>query len=227
MASFSSISSAVKTIQADVGRINILINNAGVAAIPGGLTSSGYEIQFGTNYMGHALLTHLLLPMMLKVATSEADPVRIINVSSEGYSHIGAPGIHFYSLKDANAWGGSWTRYAQSKLANILHVKALAKRYPAILSVSVHPGTVNTDIFNKMNSMVLKVMLTLVGWAVLSSVEDGAKNQLWAATSKDVRSGVYYTPVGVKNSGNRFSEDDELADELWEWTEAELKKHGF
>lgn len=227
LSSFSSISSAVKTIQADKGRLNILINNAGISSTPEDLTEDGYEIQFGTNHMGHALLTKLLLPMMLKVSTSEADPVRIVNVSSEAYGHVTAPGIHFYSLKDATAWGSGWTRYAQSKLANVLHTKALAKRYPSVLSMSIHPGTVNTDIFNKMNSMVIRVMIKLTGWAFLCSIEEGAKNQLWAATSKDVESGVYYTPIGVKSSGNKFTEDDELADELWEWTETELKRHRY
>ncbi|KAL5350783.1 hypothetical protein ACLOAV_004352 [Pseudogymnoascus australis] len=222
MASFASIESAVAVVtsslsesKADSERLDILINNAG----------DGYELQFGTNHMGHALLTKLLLPTMLKTAELAPDggSVRIVNISSDGHYHATAPGIHFDDLNIVN----NWTRYAQSKLANILHAKALAKRYPSIISVAVSPGTVRTTIFEKMNSPVMNTLIWLFGWASMVDIPEGCKNQLWAATAPGVETGIYYWPVGVTGGGSKFSKDEALEDKLWEWTEAELAKHGY
>lgn len=224
MASFASIEAAVDVVKADFERFDILINNAGISNLPPDVTKDGYELQFGTNHMGHALLTKLLLPAMLKTAASApADSVRIVNISSDGHYNAIAPGIHFDDLNIVN----NWTRYAQSKLANILHANALAKRYPSILSVAVTPGVVQTSIFEKMNSPVLNVLLMMFGWAYLVTIPEGCKNQLWAATAPGVERGFYYSPVGVKGFGSKFARDEALEDKLWEWTEAELAKHGY
>ncbi|KFY55259.1 hypothetical protein V496_07033 [Pseudogymnoascus sp. VKM F-4515 (FW-2607)] len=232
MASFASIESAVAVVtsslsesKADSERLDVLINNAGVSNLPPDVTKDGYELQFGTNHMGHALLTKLLLPMMLKTAELAPDggSVRIVNISSDGHYHATAPGIHFDDLNIVN----NWTRYAQSKLANILHAKALAKRYPSIISVAVSPGTVRTTIFEKMNSPVMNTLIWLFGWASMVDIPEGCKNQLWAATAPGVETGIYYWPVGVTGGGSKFSKDEALEDKLWEWTEAELAKHGY
>ncbi|KFY10825.1 hypothetical protein V491_07459 [Pseudogymnoascus sp. VKM F-3775] len=223
MASFASIESAVAVVKADMERLDILINNAGISNVPPGVTKDGYEIQFGTNHIGHALLTKLLLPTLLKTAESApAGAVRIVNVSSDGHYHA-RTGINF---DDFNS-GINWTRYARSKLANILHAKALAKRYPSIVSVAISPGTVQTSIFEKMNSPILNVLITLFGWASMVTIPEGCKNQLWAATAPVVEPGIYYWPVGVKGGGSSFSKDEALEEKLWEWTEAELAKHGY
>ncbi|KFY45968.1 hypothetical protein V494_00688 [Pseudogymnoascus sp. VKM F-4513 (FW-928)] len=224
MASFASIESAVAVVKADFDRLDVLINNAGISNLPPDVTKDGYELQFGTNHMGHALLTKLLLPTMLKTAESApAGAVRIVNISSDGHYHTTAPGINFDDLN----LGNNWARYAQSKLANILHAKALAKRYPTIISVAVSPGTVRTSIFEKMNSPVLNVLITLFGWASLVTIPEGCKNQLWAATAPGVEPGFYYWPIGIKGGGNKFARDEALEEKLWEWTEAELAKHGY
>ncbi|OBT66978.1 hypothetical protein VE03_04252 [Pseudogymnoascus sp. 23342-1-I1] len=224
MASFASIESAVAVIKADSERLDVLINNAGISNLPPDVTKDGYESQFGTNHMGHALLTKLLLPTMLKTAESvPAGAVRIVNISSDGHYHATAPGIHFDDLNIEN----NWTRYAQSKLANILHAKALAKRYPTIISVAISPGTVRTAIFEKMNSPVMNTLIWLFGWASMVNIPEGCKNQLWAATAPGVETGIYYWPIGVKGGGSKFSKDEALEDKLWEWTEVELAKHGY
>lgn len=125
------------------------MNNAGIMACPEGLTKEGYEIQFGTNHVGHALLTKLLLPTLQRTAKGAPEgSVRIVNLSSMGEQMAPKPdGIKFDHLKAPNSGGiNTWTRYGQSKLANVLFAKALAKRYPEIVSTSVHPGVVQTEL---------------------------------------------------------------------------------
>jgi NAD(P)-dependent dehydrogenase (short-subunit alcohol dehydrogenase family) len=124
----------------------------------------------------------------------------------------------------------TWTRYANSKLANILFARELARRYKdqGITAVSVHPGVVDTNLYKSAFSGLMGWMDKAKSW-IYTSVEDGAKNQLWAAMGKlgegkgEVISGEYYTPVGVAGQGTRVSGDMVLAGKLWEWTEQELK----
>ena len=146
LASFPSIANAAKTVLANSDRLDILLNNAGVMALPPGLTEQGYEIQFGTNHVGHALFTHLLMPRLLETAQKPGADVRIVNLSSMGHQLASKEGIVFNELKTTMEPRITWTRYGQSKLANILFTKELAKRYPSITSVSVHPGVIKTDV---------------------------------------------------------------------------------
>ncbi|KAI4250854.1 MAG: hypothetical protein LQ352_005210 [Teloschistes flavicans] len=114
-------------------RLDIFIANAGVMAIPDGLTAEGFEIQFGTNYLGHAILLQLLQPLMLRTArdsSSEkgANDVRFVAVSSFGHTMAPSQGIEFERLKTPDA-GTKWQRYGQSKLADILFAVGMTKRY--------------------------------------------------------------------------------------------------
>jgi NAD(P)-dependent dehydrogenase (short-subunit alcohol dehydrogenase family) len=116
-----------------------------IMATPYSETPQGFEIQFGTNYIGHYLFTRLLLPTLLTTAaTAPRGSVRIVNVSSNGHGYASKAGIEFTNtnLKDAS----TWTRYGQSKLANILHARALADKFgdKGLLTASVHPGAVHT-----------------------------------------------------------------------------------
>lgn len=102
-------------------------------AIPDGLTAEGFEIQFGTNYLGHAILLQLLQPLMLRTArdsSSEkgANDVRFVAVSSFGHTMAPSQGIEFERLKTPDA-GTKWQRYGQSKLADILFAVGMTKRY--------------------------------------------------------------------------------------------------
>lgn len=115
-------------------------------ATPASTTAEGYEIQFGTNHLGHALLTKLLLPVLIKTAEEEGSDVRIINLTSGGEAFAPKGGIAFDELKSDMASHLTLRRYGQSKLANILFTKQLAKRYPMIKSVAIHPGAVNTEL---------------------------------------------------------------------------------
>ncbi|KAI9831530.1 MAG: hypothetical protein M1826_003420 [Phylliscum demangeonii] len=229
LSSFASIAAAAQTFHASSDRLDILMHNAGIMAVPAGTTTDGYEIQLGTNHLGPALLTKLLLPTLLKTAAG-ADDVRIVNLSSFGHNGAPSTGIDF---EDTHLPTSSvWTRYGQSKLANILFSRELARRYPPLTSVAVHPGFVRTDLINSVqgDSALIRYGYKLFGGLIYTHVADGARNQLWAAAGAPrdaLVNGAYYTPVGVKNAGSKWARDDALADRLWRWTLDELAKHGY
>lgn len=196
-------------------------------AVPNGITNDGYEIQFGTNHLGHALLTKLLLPTLLSTAQVLGADVRIITLSSSAHS-VSTPkgGIAFSLLKTVQEEDGRIAKYGQSKLANILHVKELARRYPQIKVVAVHPGMASTGLKGGMaDQWCLRALQAGVGAVIGVSAEEGAWNQLWAATSKEVMSGTYYVPVGKRSEGSGDSRNGVLAGRLWEWTEKELVEY--
>jgi NAD(P)-dependent dehydrogenase (short-subunit alcohol dehydrogenase family) len=236
LASFASIRKAVDTFLSENDRLDLLINNAGILGRPAGLTDDGYEMQFGTNHMGHALLTKLLLPILERTANektaSEAErDVRIINLSSEGYKFSPAPGLLLSQNKTDLADISGIARYGQSKLANIYFTQGLASRHPSIKSVAVHPGTVSTGIFEgaKETYPLAAWLMQTAGKFFFMDVKAGAVNQLWAATAKSelVKSGKYYNPVGEEVKGSELVDNKEQAESLWEWTEKELAGHGF
>lgn len=144
-------------------------------------------------------------------------------------------GILFNELKTDMAPSFTVSRYGQSKLANVLFAKELAKQYPRITAVSVHPGVVNTELYRSTAKWaVLGGMMELARKYAYTSVQDGAKNQLWAATARkgseakgEVESGEYYTPVGVAGQGSKLTKDEALANKLWTWTEAELAEYSL
>lgn len=226
LASLASVKEAASKVLATASRLDILMNNAGIMAVPPAVTADGYEIQFGTNHMGHALLTKLLLPLLLKTANSQpGSDVRIVTLSS--HSHVRAPacGIDFARLRAADPESWPFTKYGVSKLANILHAKQLAKRYPSIKTVAVHPGIVNTNLtmILKGSSKLARIISPVVAYFSGVSVEKGVLNQLWGAVGAGVESGQYYEPVGVGGKGSPLTEDGGLAEKLWVWTERELE----
>ncbi len=229
LTSFSSIAEAASTFQRSETRLDILINNAGIMACPYSTTKEGYEIQFGTNHMGHALLTKLLLPTLLKTADA-----RIVTLSSAGHA-IGVKNGLIFDQR-ALEQQGTWKRYGQSKLCNLLYARELSERYPQITSVSIHPGVIFTDLFQSLRTNVLlKLGLWIYGcffWLIpghFKSTEGGALNQTWAATVEKEKlvNGSYYKPVGVRSEGSKSARDRGLQKKLWEYTEAELGRHGY
>lgn len=231
LTSFDSIKDAAKKFLAQEERLDILMLNAGIMAVPPGQTKEGYEIQFGTNHVGHALLTKLLLPTLQATAKRPEKPdVRVVSLTSAGLGLATAGmGINFDYVKTDGSQTYTWTRYGQSKLANALFVRELAKRYPDIKAVAVHPGSVDTTLFHPFGKSLgwLNAVYTLALKAVLVPIEQGARNQVWASVGKEVESGEWYAPVGskgtVKVRGTDLARDDALAEKLWNWTENELK----
>ncbi|KAM0714051.1 hypothetical protein Q7P37_011015 [Cladosporium fusiforme] len=227
--SLESTKEAAAAIISQATRLDILYNNAGIAATPASLTKDGYETQFGINHVGHAYFTQLLLPLMLTTASSApANSVRIINVSSMAHTRVPQAGLALADAKTDMASYHTFTRYGQSKLANILFTRKLAQLYPSITSVSLHPGFVDTEINRgkgggaKWLNMLIR---NIVGWVGVS-VQEGAKTQLWCAAADEVKNGTYYEPTGVAKPGSKWAQNEALRDELWEWTEKELKAHG-
>lgn len=242
LASFASVKRAADQVLASNDRLDILINNAGVMGLPPHpTTKEGYEIHFGTNHMGHALLTKLLLPLLLKTAAAESESksesaqpadVRIVNLSSG--AHNMPPNGVFLPDKVVTPMEGVWsyTRYAQSKMANVLHARELARRYPQIICVSADPGRVQTPLLDEMfktKNFTTYFQKTYDYFAKPLSARQGAYTELWCATFKkdEVKSGEHYVPFGHRVPGHKKSRDEAIAKKLWDWQEAEFKKHGY
>lgn len=203
--------------------------NAGIAAAPPSLSNSGYELQFGTNHMGHALFTQLLMPTLLR--TKAADPaadVRIVIVASEGHKFAPKGGIQFDNVKTEMPNNMSMGRYGQSKLANILFGKELAALYPQVKTMSVHPGTIDTPILRSgaQNHPYLAALAKPLMKLIADTPETGAKGQLWACVSDGVTSGGYYEPIGKVGTQTAAAKDGKLQKDLWDWTNRELTEHG-
>ncbi|KAI0377724.1 NAD(P)-binding protein [Hypomontagnella monticulosa] len=203
-------------------RLDIFIANAGIMATPPGLTEEGFEVQWGSNFLGHAVMEQLLRPILLRTAESGRD-VRHVEVSSNAHSFAPKGGIQFEQLREAAAVG-EFARYGQSKLAQILYCQALARRYPQITSIPVHPGVGKTGLMTHAKAGWARAAINVTGF-LIKSAEECAYNSLWAATAplQTIQNGQYYEPVGKKTSGSKLAGDEALAEKLWEWTANELK----
>lgn len=204
--------------------------NAGVMALPPGETEMGHEIHLGTNHTGHFLLTKLLLPTLLKTAQEPNSDVRIISLSSVGHNF--APSFEFIWNQDKLKRAHTMVRYGVSKAANILCAAELARRYPLITAVSVHPGIIFTDLYTPSPASEHPTIAALISKCVRifgTPVRAGAYNQLWAAAGaqkQDLVNGAYYVPVGNLKAHNKYTKSEEQGRRLWDWTEAELRKFG-
>jgi retinol dehydrogenase 12 len=182
-----------------------LINNAGLAG-QRGVTASGFELAFGTNYVGPFLLTGLLLDRLRQSA-----PARIINVSSIG--HYRAPGIDYDAVRQPTKSFTGMPEYGVSKLGNVLHAQELARRLAGdgVTAYSLHPGAVATDVWRRVPWPVRP----LIKRRMLSSSE-GAKTSLYCATSPEVagESGHYYDNCRRKEPSPAAT--PQLARELWD-----------
>ncbi|KAK6604043.1 short-chain dehydrogenase reductase family [Botrytis cinerea] len=226
LSSLSSIAAGIKMFKHD--RLDIFMGNAGIMAVPAALSKDGYEIQFATNHLGNAAVLHHLLPIMLKTAELPSSDVRIVLNTSLGWKFRPSQGIVFDKLKTTqeDLPFGTWSRYGQSKVANILYVAELARRYPQITSVAVHPGVINTGLVSNLSFWhKWFVYVTTVSQTI--SVEQGIMNQTWAAAGAkkdELANGAFYMPVGVESNStlDTTAKDLKLAKELWEWTEKAL-----
>jgi NAD(P)-dependent dehydrogenase (short-subunit alcohol dehydrogenase family) len=236
LTSLASVKAGAKMFLASNTRLDKLICNAGVMALPPGLTKDGYELQFGTNHISHALLVKLLLPTLTESAKLPGTDVRVVFLSSEGYGGHPIGGIIFKDLKTTQSFAvlGPWQRYGQSKLANVLYPAELARRYKdsRITFMSIHPGIFNTGLIKDLplgQRMFVRVSTSVKGGPKEEAKGgQGAWNTCWAATGKkssdgkDVVNGAFYYPVGKPIKLMRDGGNTELAGKLYEWTEKEL-----
>ncbi|KAH6869317.1 hypothetical protein B0T10DRAFT_451168, partial [Thelonectria olida] len=123
LASFASIKRAADSFLSQSERLDVLMNNAGLMAAPPGLTTDGYEVQFGSNYLGPALFTKLLLPTLAKTAGLQGGDVRVVNLSSELFKQAPREGILLSRCKTSLDGISGLARYGQSKLADYYHTR--------------------------------------------------------------------------------------------------------
>ncbi|MGW0162031.1 SDR family NAD(P)-dependent oxidoreductase [Mycobacterium sp. NPDC003323] len=191
LGSLNSIRAAATELKDAHDRIDLLINNAGVMTPPKSTTADGFELQFGTNHLGHFALTGLLLDKLLDLGDS-----RIVTVSSNGHKMGGA--IHWDDLQ----WERSYSRmgaYSQSKLANLLFTYELQRRLAArgkTVALAAHPGTSSTELARNLPEVAQRAF-SVVSPLISQSAADGALPTLRAATDPGALGGQYYGPSGV------------------------------
>jgi NAD(P)-dependent dehydrogenase (short-subunit alcohol dehydrogenase family) len=162
-------------------RLDILMCNAGIMAQPAQLSKDGYEIQFATNHLGHALLIKTLLPILLRTSEQPGSDVRIVCNSSEGWRGHPKGGIQFDRLKTVQDYPllGKWIRYGQSKVANIVYARELAKRYPGITSAAIHPGVIATPLVTNLGFVDrMMVYLPVAATGKFLTLEQGIREQI-------------------------------------------------
>jgi NAD(P)-dependent dehydrogenase (short-subunit alcohol dehydrogenase family) len=227
MASLASIASFAEQMEAQNRPIDLLVNNAGVMTPPKRQTTlDGFELQFGTNHLGHFALTGRLLPLL-----RAGNAPRVTTVSS-GAHHAGR--IDFNDLQWQKRYQ-PWAAYGRSKLANLLFAFELQRRSDAggwgLMSNAAHPGYARTDLIANgpgLDSMMSRLGGVLIAPWASQSASAGALPQLFAATSPDARPAGYYGPsrlfelVGPPAPAriSAAAQDQTVAKHLWDVSEA-------
>jgi NAD(P)-dependent dehydrogenase (short-subunit alcohol dehydrogenase family) len=222
LTSLDAIRDAAEELKAAHQRIDLLINNAGVMYTDKGATKDGFELQFGTNHLGHFALTGLLLDRLLPVEGS-----RVVTVSSIGHRILAK--IHFDDLQ-ADRGYNRVAAYGQSKLANLMFTYELQRRLKAkaalTQALAAHPGGSNTELTRNIPRL-LKPAVEVV-WPLMSqSAEMGALPTLRAATDPAAQGGQYYGPDGIGEQrghpklvqSSKQSHDEAQQRRLWEVSE--------
>jgi NAD(P)-dependent dehydrogenase (short-subunit alcohol dehydrogenase family) len=206
---------SVRAFADATGRLDVLVNNAGVMAVPLTRTADGFEMQFGTNFLGHFALTGLLMP---KIGD------RIVTLSSwaHRFGRIAFDDLNWHRRR-YRAWGA----YGQSKLADLMFAyelqRRLATRGSTLRSVAAHPGYAATELQSHTESVADRVM-ALGNRLLAQSAEMGALPTLYAATAPDVSGGDYYGPDRFgeirghpqRVRSSKASRDETVAANLWE-----------
>ncbi|CAM2770440.1 SDR family NAD(P)-dependent oxidoreductase [Prescottella defluvii] len=204
--------------------IDLLINNAGVMYTPFARTADGFELQFGTNHLGHFLLTTLLLPNLQSAAERSGAASRVVTVSSDAHH------AHAVDLADPNFRERPYDKfvaYAQSKAANVLMTVELQQRYAdgGVHAFAVHPGVCATglsrhmsrDDFAEMKAMSAGKPGLLTN---LKSIPAAAATSVWAATAPELvpAGGAYLADCAIGRASDH-AVDPATAEKLWELSE--------
>ena len=197
-------------------RVDLLINNAGVMACPLGRTADGFELQLGTNHLGHFAWTNALLPNLVSGS-------RIVNLSSRGHfrSAMRWDDPHFRSTEYEK-----WQAYGQSKTANILFTKALSAR--GFTSYAVHPGVILTELGRHLTADDTKGIATRL--PAFKTVPQGAATTVFAAVADGLPNGSYLEDCQVAGPVNEdhtagvmpWATDPDEAERLWTWSEEQV-----
>lgn len=213
LSSFESVRGAAAEIAELAPKLDILVNNAGLAGQKG-LTADGFELTFGTNHLGPYLLTRLLLPNL-----QAATPARIVNVASRAHYRTGP--IDFTKVRKETATPTGFPEYCQSKLANVLFTRELARRLEGqdIDVYAVHPGVVASDIWREVPAPARALMKLF-----MITNEEGALTSLHCATAPSAKgkTGLYWDKSKPKQPASN-AQDDAAAADLWrrsaEWVD--------
>lgn len=216
LADLLSVRALVSDLNKSLERLDVLVLNAGVMACPLSVTKDGFEMQLGTNHLGHMALTQGLLDKLKATGTVES-PARVISVSSEGH-RLGS-----INLKDLNysrnRQYNEWSAYGQSKLANILFAKELASRMKAenanVAAFSLHPGVIMTNLQRHMGLM--RSVFFFIKY-FMKDIPQGAATTVYAATDPEVvktHNGEYLADCKVYKP-SKAGRDVALAKSLWE-----------
>lgn len=226
LTSLASVNAAADKVIAICPRLDVFLANAGIMAKPPGLSEDGYEVQFATNHIGHALLTRRLLPLLEKTAAMPGADVRVLFTSSTAWYGGSMQFDDLRTTKDTAVVMGRWKRYCDTKLANVLYARELAKRYPKLLCFSFTPGVVGTSLVSDLGRFD-RWFVYVSQLGRIRTVEQGSYNHLWALSVPrgSIKAGAFYEPVGkLSTYENASSKDPQMAGRLWEWTEKELEK---
>lgn len=208
-----SVRACVDAVKRDGARLDGLIANAGIMALPRLQQAFGYELQFFTNHVGHFLLVTGLLDRL-------ADDGRVVILSSAAHRMTPQGGIDFDNLSGEKNYRG-WKMYGQSKLANLLFARELARRLQGSRRTAnaVHPGVIRTNLGRHMGR-VSNALFGGIGRAFFKTIPRGAATEVWAATHPDLTavSGEYLADCNVAVS-SPLGRDPDLARRLWEATE--------
>ncbi|OBX18803.1 short-chain dehydrogenase [Erythrobacter sp. QSSC1-22B] len=229
LASLGSIRAAAEQALARFDHVDLLINNAGVMACPLSRTADGFELQFGTNHLGHFLLTNLLMPLLEK-----GENPRIVNLSSRGH-HLDS--VHFDDLNYAERDYDKWEAYGQSKTANILFAVALEQRLSdkGIHAYAVHPGGIMTNLGRHLDEQdIANLRKRMESNAedkgmTFKTVPQGAATTCWAATAPELedKGGLYAEDCAVADHSDSdpsggvrsYALDKDAAERLWSASE--------
>lgn len=229
LASLSAIRDFAARFLAKYDRLNLLINNAGVMACPESKTADGFEMQFGSNHLGHFYMTCLIMPALLNAA-----PARIVSLSSLG--HRVSP-VVFDDINFENRPYDRWVSYGQAKTANSLFAIGLEKRLAGrgIHAYAVHPGVIRTQLARHLSEEDLAALQSRIesgDTQQMKSVEAGAATTIYAATAPELegKGGLYLEDCGIAEQipdddptlpyGVRsFALDPAAAEKLWEVSE--------
>ena len=230
LADLASVRACASSVLELAPSLDVLVNNAGVMAPPLLRTAQGFELQLGTNHLGHFLLTRLLEPALVAGA-----PSRVVNVSSRGHLRAGmdVEDPHWHTRPY-----DKWKAYGQSKTANVLFTLELDRRWgpSGVRAYALHPGVIMTELSRHLTAEDLAALSTGArpggGQLTLVDVPTGAATQVWAATSPSLegQGGLYLedcaiagpTPGDGSAGYAPHAVDPEAAARLWEWSEHEV-----
>ncbi len=214
----SSVEACAETLARQGRPIDVLMLNAGIMALPKAKTVHGLELQFFTNHIGHALLTDRVMDLL-------SDNARIVVLSSTAHQRTPKGGIDFDNLDGSQGYD-PWKFYGQSKLANLLYARELARRLEGTgkTANAVHPGVIKTGLGRHLNP-VAAGLFSVFGPLLLKNVPQGAATQCYVAVHPEVEgvSGGYFADCNPAES-SAHGRDPVLARKLWDETERILDR---